>query len=131
MTQIPTTPYNEWFGIHCVTRGDGRSVYELEVTARMLNRRGVAHGGTASSLLDSALGSAVVSGIAAEEWCATTQLSIQFRKPLRAGRVTARGRMTQRGRHAAFAEGEILDADGNILATAHGTWYIWPQRPKD
>ncbi|HKY33960.1 MAG TPA: DsbA family protein [Candidatus Polarisedimenticolia bacterium] len=123
------TPYNRWFGIRCLEREQGRAAYELLVTSRMLNQRGVAHGGAAMSLLDTALGGAVVSGIAPQEWCATLELSVQFREPLRRGAAVARGRLVKRGRSAAFAEGEIVDAGGKVLASAHGTWYIWPSRP--
>lgn len=124
-----TTPFNRWFGIRCLEAGAGRSEYELVVTPTLANRRGVAHGGAVCSLLDTALGASVVSAIAAEEWCATLELSIQFREPVRLGRIIGRGRMVKRGRHAAFAEGEIVDAEGRTLAVAHGTWYIWPRRP--
>jgi len=123
------TAFNRWFGIRCVSRGGGSAQYELVITPTLVNRRGVAHGGAVSSLLDTALGAAVVSGIAPEEWCATLELSIQFREAVRPGRVVGRGRMTKRGRHAAFAEGSIVDANGIELAVAHGTWYIWPRRP--
>lgn len=125
----PSTAFNRWFGIRCVSVDRGRSEYELEVTTTLANRRGVAHGGAVSSLLDTALGAAVVSGIAQEEWCATLELSIQFREPVRLGRVLGRGRMVKRGRHAAFAEGEVVDSGGKVLAVGHGTWYIWPGRP--
>jgi uncharacterized protein (TIGR00369 family) len=128
--QGPASPFNRWFGLRCLSRGNGAATYELIVTERLLNQRGVAHGGAAGSLLDTALGAAVVSGIAPEEWCATLQLSVQFRHPLRPGRVTAHGRMVQRGRRAAFAEGEITDGEGKVLASAQGTWYIWPSRPR-
>jgi acyl-coenzyme A thioesterase PaaI-like protein len=37
--------------------------------------------------------------------------------------------MVKRGRRAAFAEGEIVDGSGKVLAVAHGTWYIWPGKP--
>ncbi len=124
-----TTPFNEWFGMRCVERGDGKAVYELQVTPDLLNKRGVAHGGVVTSLLDTALGSAVVSAIGAEEWCATLELSVQFREPVRTGRIVGRGRMVKRGRRAAFAEGEILDERRQVLAVAHGTWYLWPRRP--
>ncbi len=124
-----TTSFSKWFGMRCLSRGEGRSEYEFVVTKRVTNKRGVAHGGVTTSLLDTALGAAVVSGIRPEEWCATLELSVQFRQPLRLGRVTARGRMVKRGRHAAFAEGEVLGPDGEVLASAHGTWYIWPGRP--
>jgi uncharacterized protein (TIGR00369 family) len=124
-----STAFNRWFGIRCVTRDAGRAEYEMQVTPGMLNRRGVAHGGAVCSLLDTALGAAVVSGIDPEEWCATLELSIQFRDPMRSGRVVGRGRMVKRGRRAAFAEGEIVDGSGKVLAVAHGTWYIWPAQP--
>ena len=131
MPEIPSssTPFNRWFGIRCVTRVAGSTEYEMQVTPGMLNRRGVAHGGVVCSLLDTALGAAVVSGIDPEEWCATLELSIQFRDPVHAGRVVGRGRMVKRGRRAAFAEGEIVDGSGKVLAVAHGTWYIWPGKP--
>jgi len=127
---IPSgSPYNQWFGLRCLSRQAGRASYELLVTERLLNRRGVAHGGAATSLLDTAMGAAVVSAIAAEEWTATLQISVQFRRPLRPGRVIAHGRMVQRGKAAAFAEGEIVDPAGRVLAVGQGTWYIWPERP--
>ena len=125
-----TTPFNRWFGIRRVRFGDGIAEYELKVTPRLLNRRGVAHGGAVTSLLDTALGAAVVSGIREEEWCATLQLSVQFREPVLPGKVVGRGRMVKRGRHAAFAEGEIVDGKGKVLAVATGAWYIWSRRPK-
>ena len=125
----PSTPFGRWFGMRCIEQNEGRTLYELEVTPNMTNKRGVAHGGVTASLLDTALGAAVVSGIKSEEWCATMQLSIQFRRPVRLGRVFGRGRMVNRGRHAAHAEGEVVNEEGKVLAVAHGTWYIWPGRP--
>jgi uncharacterized protein (TIGR00369 family) len=70
-----------------------------------------------------------VTSIKKEEWCGTLELSVQFREAIRPGRITAEGRMARRGRTAAFAEGEIRDAAGKILATAHGVWTIWPTKP--
>ena len=127
----PSTPFGKWFGLRRIEQEDGRTLYELEVTPNMTNKRGVAHGGVTASLLDTALGAAVVSGIKKEEWCATTQLSIQFRRPVRLGKVYGHGRMINRGRHAAYAEGEIVDEKGKVLAVAHGTWYIWPGQPDE
>jgi len=127
--QNHTTPFNQWLGTRCVHREKGRTRYELEVGPEHLNRRGVAHGGVVSSLLDTALGAAVITGMTPEEWTGTLEISVQFREPVRPGRVIAEGRLARRGRTAAFAEGEVRDATGKILATAHGVWTIWPGRP--
>ena len=121
--------FHALIGMRCLERAAGRAKYELALGPQHLNRRGVAHGGVVSALLDSALGTAVVSAIDREEWCGTMQLSIQFREPVFPGTITAEGRMMRRGRTAAFAEGEIRGPDGKILATASGVWTIWPSRP--
>jgi len=125
------TPFNAWFEIRCTHREPGVTHYELEVDDHLLNKRGVAHGGAISSLLDTAMGGAVVASLRPEEWCATVELSIQFRAPARKGLVTGRGRMIRRGRRIAFVEGDVIDSRGKVLAAAHGSWYIWPARPKD
>ncbi len=124
-----TTPFNDLLGTRCVLREPGRTRYELTVGPDHLNKRGVAHGGVVASLLDTALGAAVVASIAPEEWTGTLELSVQFREPVLPGPVVAEGRVARRGRTIAFAEGEIRDAAGRILATAHGVWTIWPGKP--
>ena len=121
--------FHKLLGARLIEKEGGRARYELTVGPDHLNRRGVAHGGVATSLLDAALGTAVVSAIGPEEWCGTMQISVQFREPIFPGPVTVEGRVARRGRTAAFAEGEVRDAGGKILATAHGTWTIWPSRP--
>ena len=122
-------PFHDLIGARCRERAPGRAVYELTVGPQHLNRRGVAHGGVVSALLDMALGTAVVGSILPEEWCGTMQLSVQFREPVLPGAIVAEGRMARRGRTAAFAEGEIRNPRGTILATAQGVWTIWPSRP--
>ena len=127
--QPGSTPFSKLLGMRCVHRESGQARYELEVSADHLNRRGVAHGGLVASLLDTALGASVVSSLTPEEWTGTLELSIQFREPVRPGRVVAEGRLARRGRRVAFAEGEVRDASGRVLASAHGVWTIWPKKP--
>ena len=123
-----TTPFNDLLGTRCVLREPGRTRYELTVGPDHLNRRGVAHGGVTASLLDTALGAAVITTMEPEEWTGTLEISVQFRDPVLPGVVTAEGRVARRSRSIAFAEGEIRDPSGRILATAHGVWTIWPGR---
>ncbi len=132
MKQIPAEripAFNRLLGIDRVRAGGGRAEITLDLLEQHTNRRGVAHGGLVSALLDTALGSAVVSAIRPEEWCGTVQLSVQFREPGTGPRLTGHGRMVRRGRGIAFAEGEIVDDRGRTVASAQGTWHIWPSRP--
>lgn len=125
--QIP--PFNTYLGSEIVRREDGEAEVVLELQPHHLNRRGVAHGGVICALLDSALGAAVISSIPAHWWCATTSLSTQFLDGVGEGRVVASGSVVRRGRSVAFARGEVRDSRGRVIATASGTWHLWPQKP--
>ncbi len=122
-------PFNRYLGAEVVCGDERRSEVVLELAPHHLNRRGVAHGGVISSLLDSALGAAVIASIPQEWWCATTSLSTQFLEGAGRGRLTATGRLLRRGRAVAFAAGEVHDEKGRLIATATGSWHLWPYKP--
>ena len=119
-----STPLGNLLGFTRIQHSGAGVVLEAEIRPDLVNRRGVVHGGVLSALLDSALGGAVVAGIDPVEWCATLQLSVQFISGGRRGPLRASGRMTRRGSRCAFAEGEVLDARGKLIARAQGTWYV-------
>jgi uncharacterized protein (TIGR00369 family) len=130
MPGMPAPPFNQYLGIRVDRMEGGTASATIELKTQHTNNRGVAHGGVVSSLLDSAMGAAVISAIPPEWWCATTGLSIQFIAGARAGTLTAEGRVERRGRSIAFARGEARDAQGGLVATAHGTWHLWPHKPE-
>jgi len=76
------------------------------------------------------MGAAVISAIPKEWWCATTGLSIQFLAGASEGTLQAKGKVTRRGRSIAFVQGEAHDAKGRLVATAQGTWHLWPHKPE-
>jgi uncharacterized protein (TIGR00369 family) len=127
VTRLP--PYDSWLGTEILGAAEGTAEVALELAPHHCNRRGVAHGGVISSVLDSALGAAVISSIPREWWCATTSLTVQFVDGARPGRLVGSGRVVRRGKSVAFATGELRDPRGRIVATATGTWHLWPYRP--
>lgn len=126
---MTAAPFNRLLGIQVVRMEGGEAEARIDVAPPHRNNRGVAHGGVVSSLLDSAMGAAVISAIPKEWWCATTALNLQFVAGAREGVLTATGRVVRRARSIAFVEGEARDAGGVIVATAQGTWHLWPFRP--
>jgi uncharacterized protein (TIGR00369 family) len=122
-------PFNTYLGTEVAVLADGKATVTLDLAPHHLNRRGVAHGGVVTTLLDSALGAAVISSIPKEWWCATTSLNTYFLDGAGSGRLTASGRLIRRGRSVAFAEGEIRDEADRVIATASGTWHLWNHRP--
>jgi acyl-CoA thioesterase len=106
--------------------GDGICAVAGEVRRRHLNINQVVHGGVYATILDTAMGGAVVSLLGEDEVTATTSLYVEFLRPARLGqRLKAKGEVVRRGRHLAFVEGNLFDGEGRRLSQAHGTWYIW------
>lgn len=103
---------------HCVVRG--------KIEPMHLNINQVVHGGVYCTLLDTAMGAAVVTTLNPREVTATTSLYVDFLRPARLGQVlSAEGKVIRRGRNIAFADGHITDEDGKVMGTGRGTWYIW------
>jgi uncharacterized protein (TIGR00369 family) len=126
---MEVTPFNSYLGGKLVAADDGTASVILDLEPHHLNRRGVAHGGVITTLLDCALGAAVISSMPVEWWCATTSLSTQFIAGAGTGRLTASGRVSRRGARVAFAAGEVHDDGGRLVAQATGTWHLWPRKP--
>jgi len=122
-------PFNDYLGTEIARRDDGEVEVRLELKPHHLNHRGVAHGGVVTTLLDSALGAAVIDSMPKEWWCATTSLTTQFVGGAREGTLIGHGRVVGRGRSVAFACGELHDGAGKLVATASGTWHLWPFKP--
>jgi uncharacterized protein (TIGR00369 family) len=115
----------EEMGIEEEALGPGRVRCSLAVTARHQNIQGVVHGSVTIALLDSAMGHAITSLLGSAEFTSTTQLSVQFLRAARPGdRLTAVGTVTRRGRRIAYLEGECSNEAGDLVARAHGTWYV-------
>ncbi len=122
-------PFDQFMGVEFRPLDNDEVEVRLELKPHHLNLRGVPHGGVITSVLDSALGAAVVRSIPKESWCATTSLTIQFIGGAKGGTLVGRGRVVRRGRSVAFAQGEILDDAGKLVAAANGTWHLWPYKP--
>ncbi len=120
--------FHQEVGFRVIPEKSGRGFATVagRVEHRHLNINGVVHGGVYATILDTAMGASVVSLLTDEETTATTSLYVEFLRAAREGDVlSARGRVLRRGRHIAFAEGNLVGADGETLSQARGTWYIW------
>ena len=104
----------------------GRAVFAGTPGAAAYNPIGVVHGGYAATLLDSACGCAVHSGLTESQAYTTLDLKVAYHKAMttETGLVRAEGRVLSLGRRAAFAEAKLTDASGRLLASATSTLLI-------
>jgi uncharacterized protein (TIGR00369 family) len=100
--------------------GDGLVVFTAEPAPFVLNFGGSAHGGWTATLLDSAMGFAVLSKLPAGRLHTTAELSVRYVRAIArdAGPLRVEGRVRHAGRRMATAEGSVLDAAGRLYA--HG-----------
>jgi len=82
------------------------------------------HGGVLFTLLDTALGRAVIDALPPGQGCATVELKINYFRPVQCGTVRAAGRCVQKTRSLAYAEGDVVNEDGKLVARASGTFFL-------
>jgi uncharacterized protein (TIGR00369 family) len=99
----------------------GLAVFQGQPLQRHYNPLGSVHGGWYATLLDSALGCAVHSGLPPGKAYTTLELKINLVRALRddVSRVRAEGRVLHPGNQVATAEARLVGPDGRLYA--HGT----------
>jgi uncharacterized protein (TIGR00369 family) len=119
---LPAPPIARLLDFTIVEVDDGRAVFAMEPAEWMYNPIGSVHGGIAATLLDSCMGCAVHTTLAAGVGYTTTDLQVRYIRGMShtTGRVLAEGRVVHRGRRTATAEGRLfVEFDETLLA--HGT----------
>ena len=90
------------------------------------NPGGRIQGGFVAAMLDDTLGPAVLVKTGGGFYCATIDLRVSFLAPARPGRFTGEGRIVKIGKTIAFLEGRLLDAEGELVATATASARVVP-----
>ena len=119
--EVPAAPMALLVGIELTQVEPGRVVFETHAGEHHYNLGGVAHGGLACTMLDSALGCAVTSMLPAGRSCATTDLHVRFIRPitLGSGKLRCEANVIHVGKTIGTAEARLTDSAGRLCA--HGT----------
>lgn len=117
---VPGAPMAILVGITITQVEPGRVVFEGTAAEYHYNLGGVAHGGLACTMLDSALGCAVTSMLPAGRSCATTDLHVRFIRPitLESGKLRCEAKVIHVGKTIGTAEATLTDAAGRLCAHA-------------
>jgi uncharacterized protein (TIGR00369 family) len=129
--ELPPPPIARMFGFQPVSVGDGDVVFTCTVDEAAYNPIGLVHGGLVCTLLDTATGTAVHSTLPAGVAYTSIEIKVNYLRPVRVltdrpAELTAHGWVTKPGRRVAFAEGDVRDVDGRVVATASSTCLIIP-----
>jgi uncharacterized protein (TIGR00369 family) len=119
--ELPPPAMLELLGIRLVEVDAGRVVFSATADERFYNGTGVAHGGFAATLLDTALGCAINSTMPVGKRFTTLELKVNLTRPLtkEVGPLRCEAKVVHVGGRTATSEGRIVDAKGKLYA--HGT----------
>jgi uncharacterized protein (TIGR00369 family) len=116
--------FQEHMGYELLAWEPDRAVLGYSIQPEHMNRTGRLHGGVVATLLDTTMG---YSGVHADSGagprsCVTLSLTVNFVGAVSEGRLTIDARRTGGGKTIFFAEGNVRDAAGNLIATATGSF---------
>jgi len=126
--RLRDTPFYRWSGIELVDARPGGADVAFEAGPEHVNLQGLVHGGMLATLADTAMGLAVRTMLEPGRRHVTVQLGIEFLSPGREGRIVARGRIVKVGRQLGFAEADVVDEHGRVLARARSTLSVTAEK---
>ena len=118
---VPTSGMGQLMNFKLVEVSEGRAVFTIQPDERHYNGLGIAHGGLAATLLDSATGCAINTMMPAGRIFTTLEMKINYVRPMtrETGEVRCEANVIHVGGRTATAEGRIVDHEGKLYA--HGT----------
>jgi uncharacterized protein (TIGR00369 family) len=119
--EVPPSGMGELMNFKLVEVSEGRAVFTIKPDERHYNGLGIAHGGLAATMLDSATGCAINTMMPAGKIFTTLEMKINYVRPMtrETGEVRCEANVIHVGGRIATAEGRIVDCDGKLYA--HGT----------
>lgn len=126
--ELPGAPIAAHAAMRLAEVGEGTVTFVSEPDESHYNPIGAVHGGLVCTLLDSALGCAAHTTLPAGVGYTSIEIKINYLRPVtkESGPLTVNGRVTKPGRRVAFAEGEVLDKHGKVVATGSSSLLIFP-----
>ena len=121
--ELPQPPIAATLGFRLMQVEPGRAVFECEPAEYHYNPIGSVHAGLASTLLDSAMGCALVTTLPPATRWTTLELKANFTRAMtvETGTVRCTGSIVHAGRRVVMTEARLEDAAGRLLAHATST----------
>jgi len=125
--ELPPPPVGSLMNFGIAEISEGRAVFTVEPAEYHYNPIGVAHGGVAATLLDSAMGCAIHSTLPAGAGYTTLEIKVNYLRPvtIATGRVRCEASVIHVGSRTAMAEGRIVDENGKLYAHATTTCILF------
>ncbi len=114
-----------WLGV----RWESADTVRLEIRPELINAGGLLSGVVPYALVDYCMGSTLWKETTDEESIATVSISINYVATATEGEILCRTDLDRRNRRMAVMRSEVMHEDGRLLATAIGSYTIFPRKP--
>jgi uncharacterized protein (TIGR00369 family) len=113
-------PINDWCK-PTISISDGAAEVRMPARPDFHHAAGAVHGALYFKMLDDATFFAAAS-VVRDVFVLTAHFDLDLLRPVVAGEMRAVGRVTEQGERRILAEGELFDADGNVIARGRGSF---------
>ena len=115
--------FHDLIGVEVSVEGDTATAV-LDAGDQHMNGHGSVHGGALATLADMAMGAVLNAATGPDAGPVTVSLVMTYLEPAPAGRTTATGTLTRKGKRITITEAEVTSHDGSVVATAVGTFTL-------
>jgi uncharacterized protein (TIGR00369 family) len=125
--QLPAPPIAELLRTRVADVRNGRIEFSCTPDASMYNPLGVVHGGAVCTLLDTAAACAMHTTLPEGVGYTSVEIKVNYLRAVTvaSGTLTAVGTVVKAGSRIGFAEAEVTDASGKLVATATTTLLVF------
>ena len=109
-------------------RWETADTVRLAIREDLINAAGLLSGAVTYALVDYCMGSTLWKQTSEEESIATVSISINYVQTATEGEIFCRTELDRRNRRLAVLRSEVAHDDGRLLATAIGSYTIFPKR---
>lgn len=124
---INSSPYFQLLSMKVCEVGIGYCFLEIDLEKKHLQPFGIVHGGVFASVIESVTSWAIFYGVEDEnDGLTTIDLKLNYLSPAVSGKAVAEGRQIKLGNTLGYAEGQVKDENGKLIAHGTSTLLILP-----
>lgn len=118
MKDFPVPPFTKWLNGRIIGAKRGEVFLEIDVRKEMSNPTGILHGGMQSAILDDVIGITTIT-LGYAGFLISIDMHVDFLGKVKIGEtIKAHGKIVREGSHIFHADGELIDINGKVIATA-------------
>jgi acyl-CoA thioesterase len=121
---ITQNPIVDHFDLEVISYGNGMSVLRFPYKKEFTQYQSAVQGGVVAAYADAAIAFAMLSVIPENKDMVTTDLHIQFLRPIMSGPITARADVVHRGNTLLLGTATVEDDFGKVCARCAATYMI-------